>query len=325
MLLNFAEWLRQVDPSAQGRAYLNAYRRFSLALDVCTVQAFGTALRNLHHRMEERAQQVPNQARSRHPREVPVVPLVLGGDDLTVVCAGQYAVRFTHDFLTAFETETMKNDTAHMDGIIPQIAQQAFKAPRLSSCAGIAIVKPHFPFHAAYELAEELLQSAKQVKQSVSGPCSALDYHVLYDASGADLKRIRDYLKVDNGVTVLVGRPYVVTPREYLGEAQHNPWVAPRLWDHLHNRVQAMCQTDTEDTQRRLLPNSMLHTLREGLFLDHQQADARMRLVRQRYQAHGFETLMGSTESLFWPEMHDAQAGYTTGFLDALDLVGFWQ
>lgn len=220
----------------------------------------------------------------------------------------------------------MQNDAAHMCGIIPQIAQKAFQAPRLSSCAGIAIVKPHFPFHAAYELAEDLLQSAKQVKQKVQVPCSALDYHVLYDASGADLQRIRGHLKVDNGVTVLVGRPYVVTPPEHLGEAQPDPWVAPRLWDHLHNRIQAMCNTDTEDTQRRLLPNSMLHTLREGLFLGHQQADARMHLVRQRYQAQGFDTLLEeSTGSLFWPETHDTQAGHTTGFLDALDLVGFWQ
>ena len=76
LFLDFAKWLRQVDPSLQGRDYLNAYRRFSLALDVCTVQAFGTALRNLGHRIEERAQQAPNQEHSRQPREVPVVPLV---------------------------------------------------------------------------------------------------------------------------------------------------------------------------------------------------------------------------------------------------------
>ena len=219
----------------------------------------------------------------------------------------------------------MRSDAEHLDGIIPRIAEKALMAPRLSSCAGVAIVKPHFPFHAAYELAEDLLQSAKQVKQKVQMPCSALDYHVLYDASGADLQRIRSHLKVDNGATVLVGRPYVVTPREHLGEAQPNAWVAPRLWDLLQNRVQAMRQTDTEDTQRRLLPNSMLHTLREGLFLGHQQADARMRLVRQRYPAYVFDTLLGSTGSLFWPETHGTQVGHTTGFLDALDLVGFWQ
>ncbi len=309
LLLQFHQWMEQMQPGAQGRDYLNAYRRFSLALDVCTARAFGAAL---------------TQLQQRTPREestVPVLPLVLGGDDLTVVCDGQMAVRFTHDFLTAFEVETSQRDPQHLDGIIPAIAhQQASGAPRLSSCAGIAIVKPHFPFHAAYELSEALLQSAKQVKTKLpSVPCSALDYHVLYDASGADLERIRAQLMVDSGATVLVGRPYVVTPPADLGEAQRDTWVAPRLWEHLQRRVKAMQATDAESGEeaRRRLPNSMLHSLREGLFLGHQPAEARVQLVRQRYD---LAAVLESTGSLFWPE----HGGHMTGFLDALDLVGFW-
>ncbi|MDQ3135469.1 MAG: hypothetical protein M3Q76_11835, partial [Acidobacteriota bacterium] len=37
--------------------------------------------------------------------ELPVVPLVLGGDDLTVICDGRYAIQFTRDFLLQFERE----------------------------------------------------------------------------------------------------------------------------------------------------------------------------------------------------------------------------
>ena len=65
-------------------------------------------------------------------------------------------------------------------------------------------MKPHFPFHAAYDLSNDLLASAKSVKQKVNDsqgrfyPCSALDFHVLYDVSNARLARIR---------TGLHGRP----------------------------------------------------------------------------------------------------------------------
>jgi hypothetical protein len=325
LFLTFDKYVSADRTTCSGRDYLDAYRRFSLALDVCTVRAFGEALKRLHTRM------------GRVQREVPVVPLVLGGDDLTVVCDGEYAVRLTYDFLTAFEAETTRTDAEPLNGIIPHIAQRAFGVPRLSSCAGIAIVKSHFPFYAAYGLAEELLQSAKQVKQRVQHqhqgatmplPCSALDYHVLYDTSRADLQRIRGQLQVDSGATVLVGRPYVVTPGEHLGAAQHDIWIAHRTWGQLYDRIEAVRKEDPASRHRRLLPNSMLHGLRESLFLGHQQADARMRLVRQRYRTDGFDVLLGDREgqgSLFWQERHAEQDGHTTGFLDALDLVGFWK
>jgi hypothetical protein len=77
LLLDFDRWIAQMQPGAQGRDYLKAYRRFSLALDVCTAKAFGTALTNL----QQRRQQRPQGAES----EVPVLPLVLGGDDSDIV------------------------------------------------------------------------------------------------------------------------------------------------------------------------------------------------------------------------------------------------
>ncbi len=122
--------------------------------------------------------------------EVPVLPLVLGGDDLTILCDGQYALKFTKDFLEQFERETaclnrtqelkdLKKDklfaelveklrievSGESKDIIPYIANRAFGVDRLGICAGVAIVKPHYPFHQAYKLAKQLLESAKRVKE----------------------------------------------------------------------------------------------------------------------------------------------------------------
>jgi hypothetical protein len=328
--------------AGQWRDYFDKLRNFSLALDVCSEQAYGEAVRKYKERYLEELEQCKRRFRRKlkeDEKEIPLLPLVLGGDDLTVICDGRYAVRFTHDFLTAFEAATGQDDLndglTDFGGIVPDIAGNVKKSGgirRLSSCAGVAIIKPHFPFHAAYTLAEDLLQSAKKVKDIVKVPASALDYHILYDASGPDLKRIREHHHVDeHGATRLYARPYIVTPGAKLNGAGDD-WVAKRMWAELENRVKVMCATDENDEDRRALPNSMLHELREGLFLGEEKADARMRLVRHRYQEQGFDKLLGDTEgpgSLFWKEKIEIRNvnrnGHATGFLDALDLVEFWK
>ncbi len=186
--------------------------------------------------------------RARGQREVlPIVPLVLGGDDLTVVVDGRQALNFTRTFLDEFERRTAETEC------VSSILNQATKQRKLTSCAGIAIVKPHFPFHAAYELAEGLLKEAKAFAKDPSRkrpPFSALDFHVLYDASGPDLERIRAELEIEDGKTLLVARPYATTP------GVETP---RRHWDDLHQRVTAVRARN--DDHRRRLPNSMLHEL----------------------------------------------------------------
>ncbi|MBL8149235.1 MAG: hypothetical protein JNN15_04835, partial [Blastocatellia bacterium] len=315
IFINFKQYSR----SEKGRDYLDKYRRFSLALDICTENAFKVAISNL----SEKCETVVRRGRRLY-ETVPVIPLVLGGDDLTVLCDGKYALHFTADFLTAFEEETQKS---HQNRIIAEITNKAFGVSRLSSCAGIAIVKPHFPFHSAYELAESLLQSAKLVKTKVVNkvnnkeiptPCSALDFHVLYDSSNAELKRIRKQLTVKNAR--LVARPYVVTSGLELVTQESKNWIANRSWKKLSDCVDAILARDENDQNRRKLPNSQLHIICEGLFLGKEEADARMNLIKDRYKEQGFDVLLEG-DSLFFEENKHV----ITGFIDAMDAAGFWE
>jgi hypothetical protein len=274
----------QVAQTSGNRDYITKLRRFSLALNECTEKAFGQALGVLQER----------------GGRLPIVPLVLGGDDLTVICDGRQALRFTKQFLDSLEAETRQNDA------INSILKNG-----VTSCAGVAIVKPHFPFFAGYQLAEELLRSAKKIaKADPQSPVSALDYHILYDASGPDLERIRRELTVDNGQTLLVGRPYVTT-------ANQGP--DHRRWSELDRRISAVRAKD--DDGRRLLPNSMLHELREGLFLGRAQADARLKLVLERYRSNGLDKLLGNGNSLFWQD----NGLWRTALLDAVDTTEFFK
>jgi hypothetical protein len=296
------------------RNYIQQFREFSLDLDVCTRQAFIQALA-----VFPTAQRKP----------VPLVPLVLGGDDLTVVCDAKYALAFTEAFLTTFEQETQNSE------VIRAIAAKAFKIPsgKLSACAGIAIVKPHFPFSTAYQLAEELAKSAKIVKNVVKKgdqtiPCSAIDYHVLYDTRGTQLEAIREKLTLDASTTHLYNRPYVVSNidrvMQMTGEQEPlRKWLACHQWSELKKRVEALLKKDEEG--RRCLPNSQMHALREGLFMGRKGADGQYGLIRKRYDKQGITQIAAteeSSESLFWQDSMTEE--YVTGLLDAMDIAEFW-
>lgn len=297
----------QVAKTKDNRDYVKKLRAFSQAMDACAKIAFVQVLSVLRPMSKQRQE---------NSTKVPIVPLVLGGDDLTVVCDGRQALQFTKKFIDCFEEETRQ------DTDINSILQNG-----VTSCAGVAIIKPHFPFFAGYQLAEELTKSAKQIaKKDESGrerepPLSAIDYHILYDASGPDLGRIRRELTTDGGKTLLVGRPYVTTP---------NQGPVNRRWSDLVCRISAVRARD--DDNKRRLPNSMLHELREGLFLGHQAADARLMLVLDRYRSEGLGQLLGDTSesgSLFWQERirEDGQeiTIRRTALLDAVDTAEFWE
>ena len=282
VFLNFQDYLPGGASGYSNEDYAECLRKFSKALDEATQNAFRTALGQL-------ADRTPRT------RYLPVVPLVLGGDDLTVICDGRFAVQLARDFLRAFERETT--------GLAKSVGLE--NAPeRFTSCAGVAIIKPHYPFHAAYDLAEQLLEKAKDAKKH---NLSALDFHVLYDTASSDLDSIRDKLRI--GGASLVTRPYVTT---------RNPvpaWARRRDIDDLGTRIIAMRRPGEDGPA---LSRGMLHDLREGLFQGVAEAEARVGLARGRH-GNALDPVLTNGQLFF-----DDDGVQTTGYLDAIDLVDFW-
>lgn len=112
---------------------------------------------------------------------IPVVPVILGGDDVTVITSGDYALPFAAAYLRYYE-EATGNDPI-LRYLTPPEGQDT--GP-MTAAAGVAIVKRNFPFHIAYELAEKLVERAKKVGKTACPPCSTLDYHVLFDTTVLD-------------------------------------------------------------------------------------------------------------------------------------------
>lgn len=87
--------------------------------------------------------------------DLPFRPVVLGGDDLTVIIRGSLAMSFIQNYLEAFEKFTKENFEvlAKKYAVLKNV---------LTACAGIAYVKSSFPYYYAYNLAEELCAAAKK-------------------------------------------------------------------------------------------------------------------------------------------------------------------
>jgi hypothetical protein len=115
---------------------------------------------------------------------LPFRPIVYGGDDVTFVCDGRIGLSLAVKFLKEFEKQTQN---------LPDGKGKA------TACAGIAIVKTHYPFSRTYELCEALCSSAKKfVRQETDNYSdrkpifSALDWHIAASGLSGSISEIRE-------------------------------------------------------------------------------------------------------------------------------------
>ena len=132
---------------------------------------------------------------------VPVVPVLVGGDDVTVYTDGRYAIPFAEAYIRHYERLTKDDDLLSVLAIVAggkkadaperdhfEIDDYIIQNPGpLTASAGVAIVGRNFPFHIAYDLAEGLVSRGKKLgKKPGASPCSTIDFHVLRDATVLD-------------------------------------------------------------------------------------------------------------------------------------------
>jgi hypothetical protein len=280
------------------RRYVDTLRRFSVGIDLVAEAAFRSAARGLLERLGsaggDRAGALPL---------LPLLPLIVGGDDLTVLLDGRHALAFAHDYLTALRRwpedldPALKAAVDTVREVLGRAAERHGRRAELTACAGVAVVKPHYPFHAAYELAEDLLQSAKRRK-----PESALDFQVLYDSTDARLAAIRERL--------------------------HRPLPAPRAL-RLHARpytLEAFGRFlerlgQVRKRGERAIPRSVLARLREAVIQGKEAAEAQLALELARHR----ETFLG----VLYPKKLFSSDGEgrppVTDLLDLLEAAEIWQ
>lgn len=152
---------------------------------------------------------------------IPMRPIVLGGDDLTIAIRGNIAIRYITEYLQAFERNTQKM----LGGICkdhpnPEIRRLLQKG--LTACAGISFIKSSYPFYYGYDMAEELCKyakvQAKKIDETLAPSC--IMFHKIQDSfirSYDDImKRELSVKKSHKYEPYFLGGPY------YLHESNNN-------------------------------------------------------------------------------------------------------
>jgi hypothetical protein len=157
------------------RGYIEAMRTFSKEVKEKTTASLKVMFQALKDSVQDNKIgeiELPWDKQKNRPF-LPFRPLVFGGDDLTFVCDGRLGLSLTAFYLQHFTT------------------QHRFSPDEtpIYVRAGVAVVKTHYPFARAYNLAEALCQSAKTYTNDRS--LSVLDWHFAVTGLVLDLEAIR--------------------------------------------------------------------------------------------------------------------------------------
>lgn len=191
----------------------------------------------------------------------PIRIMMLGGDDLLLVCPAELAIPFTLAFEAAFRSG-QDQPMGHAD--------------HRSFCAGILMMPPKYPFHAAHELTEQLVDSAKARSRAQAG--NWVDWHILTTGHSDDLTSIRrrDYWRAQSFGNdmkewlLLTRRPYPIhkdsTASPWAGRSLDGLWQAPVIQSLLvrpeHSRWQSKELEKADEARRKI--KQLRATLRTG-------------------------------------------------------------
>ncbi len=115
---------------------------------------------------------------------LPLRPVILAGDDVCFVSAGSLGLTLAERFL-----EKLSRKRNREDGL------------PYAACAGVALVHQKYPFHSAYDLAEELCSNAKRFGAELDGEgrVSAMDWHIDFGQLKDGLGAIREDYATEDG------------------------------------------------------------------------------------------------------------------------------
>lgn len=162
-----------IDGNNMGKAFadcetLNSYRQLSCQVAQTTWFAFEKLLESI---VAEYSTYISGAKPAFQLREniLPIRPIIIGGDDITFVCAGKLGLEYARRFIGFMTTSSIL---------------------KIECCAGIALLPTSYPFFRGYELAEQLCAEAKKQSRADNNS-SWLDFAILHGEQAPTLEQIR--------------------------------------------------------------------------------------------------------------------------------------
>ena len=159
-----------LNKSDSDEKYRKAFRGFSKALATATEKSAQAATQWLYDQWQ--------QEETKQSEYIPMRPIVLGGDDITLLCRDDLALGFSKTFCTAFKK-------ASEDELAPlfkdHLSSSNTLEKHLTASGGILYHKAAHPFTHSHQIVEELCAKAKQLTKKIdpiAGPAALAFYRL---------------------------------------------------------------------------------------------------------------------------------------------------
>jgi hypothetical protein len=232
---------KQYGKDKKNRDYINAMREFSDSIEKAGIEALKAVTETLVNSIESgivvgKLGKVELKKNSEsNILYLPFRPLVYGGDDITFICEGRLGLELAALFLQKFEEQKVSDGKP------------------LTACAGVCVVKTHYPFARAYKISEDLCQTSKKfvkTEREKHGEdyFSAIDWH--FAASGllgsiSEIRQREYQININNQLLNLAMRPLWLESqdewRTWLGLTQIiSEFKQGNEWKERQNKIMAL-------------------------------------------------------------------------------------
>jgi len=227
----------------ENRDYINAIRALSKSINQAGINALkGVAKVIIESIKECKIVGKIGEFELKSQCYLPFRPIVYAGDDITFICEGRLGLELAALFLREFEKQTATDNKP------------------LTACAGICVVKTHYPFARAYQTSEDLCRAAKRFVKKNKGldqeVFSAIDWHLATSGligSIADIRQREYQIIVD-------GQPQNLEMRPLRLHSHYNDW---RTWDGITQVIKELKQgKEWKDRQNKVM--ALREILRKG-------------------------------------------------------------
>lgn len=206
---------------------------------------------------------------------LPIRPIIIGGDDITFVTDGRLGIYLAKIFLEVFEKKTVSDSKS------------------ISACAGVAITKTKYPFYRGYELSEDLLRNAKDMRKKKESKHSWLDFYILKGSISGKI----DYLR-----------------KKDLEFSERRLYMRPYSLEDLKELLRSASKFKEKKDGKPIFARSRLMELREVLFMDKSRQDAFITELKGRNLS--LPEFKGFKEELF--------LNNETPYLDMIEILEFY-
>lgn len=191
-----------IDGNAMGSRVDGLYKQCGADWEKCkkSLRRFSEGIQtDFEHAFRQTVQTLIDSYDAVEQPKLPIRPIILAGDDVCFVTSGKIGLESARVFLE------------HLAALTNQEDGKAYAA-----CAGVALVHKKYPFHQAYNLAEELCSSAKRYGTAIDkdGRVSAIDWHIEFGQLKGNLSDIREDYETENGCRLELRPVSVVVPAE---------------------------------------------------------------------------------------------------------------